>query len=285
MRARGDRVTFQRSVVVAAARSGPAVHVSSVALVPGGDSSTIQRLRSAPSSKPLSVTEVGDRPLTGVAHRDHERDGRTEPLAARERRALDRDTGAVLARRRVARLPAVTYAALRRSVRAVAGEPEEPADGPQRRRSSVSPGEDSPRGDRGHVDPHRADDHVRAAASVLLWRRVRQPVFVRAEVVLVSPADLHDRLRIRRARPAGGELPRPVRRVGPARGVLRAGRDPRVRAVRDRDRARGRGGHRDHGGPRRPQDPRGARRAAGAGRRHGQEHRRATFSGADARLR
>ena len=58
---------------------------------------------------------------------------------------------------------------------------------------------------------------------------------------------------------------------------------PRVRPVRDRDRARRRGRHRHHRRPRRPQDPRGARRPPGARRRPGQEPRRPALPRADAR--
>ena len=114
-------------------------------------------------------------------------------------------------------------------------------------------------------------------------RRVRLAVPVRAAPVLVPAADLDGRVRLRRARAAGRELPRPVRRARPPRRLLRARLDPRVRAVRDRDRAGRRGRHGDHRRPRRPQDPRGARRAAGARRRPGQEPRRAALPGADAR--
>ena len=116
-------------------------------------------------------------------------------------------------------------------------------------------------------------------------QRVRQPVPVRAEAVLVPAGRLDRRVRLRRPGPAGGELPRAVRRARPPRRLLRARVDPRVRPVRDRDRARRRGRHRDHRRPRRAQDPRGARRAAGARRRPGQEPRRAALPRADARDR
>ncbi len=105
------------------------------------------------------------------------------------------------------------------------------------------------------------------------------------QAVLVPAARLDGRLRLRRARPAGRQLPRPVRRARPPRRLLRARLDPRVRAVRDGDRARRRGRHRDHRRPRRAQDPRGARRAAGARRRPGQEPRRPALPRADARHR
>ena len=67
-------------------------------------------------------------------------------------------------------------------------------------------------------------------------RRVRQPVPLRAEALLVPAARLDGRVRLRRAGPAGRELPRAVRRARPPRRLLRARVDPRVRAVRDRDR-------------------------------------------------
>ncbi|CAA9509372.1 MAG: Conserved hypothetical integral membrane protein YrbEa, partial [uncultured Solirubrobacteraceae bacterium] len=155
--------------------------------------------------------------------------------------------------------------------------------GPQRRRSSVSSDEEPARRGRGHDDPHGQDDHVRPASAVPLRRRVRQPVPLRPEALLVSAARLDGRLRLRRAGPAGGELPGPVRRDRPPRRVLRARLDPRVRAVRDRDRAGGGGGHRDHRRSRRAQDPRGARRAAGARHRPDQEPRRAALPRAHAR--
>ena len=74
------------------------------------------------------------------------------------------------------------------------------------------------------------------AAAVPLRRRVRAAVPLRAAPVLVPAADLHGRLRLRRARPAGGEHPHPLRRHRPPRRLLRPRVDPRVRAVRDRDR-------------------------------------------------
>ena len=92
----------------------------------------------------------------------------------------------------------------------------------------------------------------------------------------------HGRLRLRRPGPAGGQLPDPVRRPRPARGLLRAGLDPRVRALGGLDDRGRRGRHRGDRRPRRAQDPRGARRAAGAGRRPGQEPGRAALPGADA---
>ena len=85
--------------------------------------------------------------------------------------------------------------------------------------------------------------------------------------------------------PAGGQLPRPVRRDRPPRRLLRARLDPRVRAVRDGDHPRRRRRHGDHRRPRRAQDPRGARRAPGARRRPDQEPRRAALPGADDRHR
>ena len=74
----------------------------------------------------------------------------------------------------------------------------------------------------------------------------------------------------------------PLRRPRPTRRVLRPRLDPRVRALRDGGGRRRRGRHRDHRGPRRPEDPRGARRAPGARRRPDQEPGRAALPGADA---
>ena len=108
---------------------------------------------------------------------------------------------------------------------------------------------------------------------------------LRAPPVLVPAAHLHRRVRLRRAGSAGRELPRPVRRARPPRRLLRPRLDPRVRPVRDGDRAGRRRRHGDHGGPRGAQDPRGARRAPGARRRPRQEPRRPALPGADARHR
>ena len=116
-------------------------------------------------------------------------------------------------------------------------------------------------------------------------RRVHQPVPVRPAAVLVPAADLDDRVRLRRAGTAGRQLPGAVRRARPPRRLLRAGVDPRVRAVRDGDHPRRRGRHGHHRRPRRAQDPRGARRPPGARRRPGQEPRRAALPGADDRDR
>ena len=157
------------------------------------------------------------------------------------------------------------------------------AIGPQRRRSGIPTDEEPARGSRRHDDPHGEDDHVRAAPAVPVRRRVRLAVPVRAEALLVPADRLDGRVRLRRARPAGRQLPRAVRRAGPPRRLLRARLDPRVRAVRDRDRARRRGRHRHHRRPRRAQDPRGARRPAGARRGPGQEPRRPALPRADAR--
>src|SRR5919202_652464 len=158
-------------------------------------------------------------------------------------------------------------------------------DGPIRRRPSVSSREEPARRGRGHDDPDGQDDRLRPPAAVSLRRRVRQPVPLRPAAVLVSAPDLDGRVRLRRAGPAGGELPRPVRRARSPRRLLRARLDPRVRAVRRCGRAGRRRGDRDHRRPRRAQDPRGARRAAGARGRPGQEPRRAALPRADARDR
>src|SRR4051812_27008636 len=157
--------------------------------------------------------------------------------------------------------------------------------GPKRRRSSLPACQEHAGRSRGHDDPHGQDDHVCPASAVPVRRRVRQPVPLRAEAVLVPADRLHGRVRLRRTRTAGCELPRPVRRARPPRRLLRAGEHPRVRPVRDRDRPRRRGGHSDHRRPRRPQDPRGAGRAAGARRGPGQEPRRPALPRADARDR
>src|SRR5437588_2471688 len=155
-------------------------------------------------------------------------------------------------------------------------------DGSQRRRPGVSSHEEPARRGGGHDDPHGEDDHVGAAPALSLRRRVRFPVPVRPAPVLVPVAGLDGGVRLRRARPAGGQLPRAVRRAGPPGRLLRAGVDPGVRAVRRRDRARRGGGHGDHRRPGRAQDPRGARRPAGAGRGPGQEPGGAALFGADA---
>ena len=157
--------------------------------------------------------------------------------------------------------------------------------GPNRRRSCLPAGQEPAGGSGRHDDPDGQDDHVCPAPAVPLRRRVRLPVPVRAEALLVPAGRLDGRLRLRRAGPAGRELPQPVRLDRPPRRLLRARLDPRVRPVRDRDRAGRRGRHGDHRRPRRAQDPRGARRAAGARRRPGQEPRGAALPGADARHR
>ena len=150
------------------------------------------------------------------------------------------------------------------------------------RRSSVPADEERPRRGREHDDPDRQDDRLGDPPAVPVRERVRRPVPVRDEAVLVPAADLDGRVRLRGAGAAGRQLPRAVRRAGPARRLLRARVDPRVRAVRRRDRARRRGRDRDHRRPRRAQDPRGARRAPGARRRSGQEPGRAAVPRADA---
>ena len=150
------------------------------------------------------------------------------------------------------------------------------------RRPSVPADQIRAGGGREHDDPHRPDAGVGGAAAVPVRQRVRRSVPVRDAAVLVPAAHLDDRLRLRGARAAGGQLPRPVRRAGPPRRLLRAGLDPRVRALRRRDRARRRGRHRDHRRPRGPQDPRGARRPPGPRRRPDQEPGRPALPGPDA---
>ena len=135
---------------------------------------------------------------------------------------------------------------------------------------------------RGDDDPHRAYDRLRGQAALPLRRGVHRPVPLRPAALLVPAAGLDRRLRLRRPRPAGGQLPLALRRPRPARRLLRARLDPRVRPLRHRRRRRRRRRHRDHRRPRRPQDPRGARRPAGARRRPDQEPGRAALPGADA---
>src|SRR5680860_19999 len=134
---------------------------------------------------------------------------------------------------------------------------------------------------RGHDDPHRTDDRLCDQTALPLRRGVHRPVSLRPAALLVPAAGLDRRLRLRRARVAGGQLPHPVRLARPARRLLRPRLDPRVRPLRHRGRRRRRRRHRDHRRPRRPQDPRGARRPAGARRRPDQEPRRAALPGAD----
>src|SRR5215207_6777975 len=158
-------------------------------------------------------------------------------------------------------------------------------DGPKRRRPSVPSYEESARRSRGHDDSHGQDDRLRPPPALPLRGRVRQPVPLRPAAVLVPAADLHGGVRLRGPWPAGGQLPRALRRARSPRRLLRPRLDPGVRPVRHRDRPGRRGRHRDHGRPRRAQDPRGARRAASARRRPGEEPRRAALFGAHARDR
>src|SRR3954452_2412967 len=153
------------------------------------------------------------------------------------------------------------------------------------RRQSVLADQEPARAGRGHDDPHGQDDHVGAPAALSVWRRVRDPVPVRAAAVLVPAARLDRGVRLRSARPPGGQLPCAVRVPGSPRRLLRAGERARVRAVRDRGDHGRRRRHGDHRRPGRAQDPRGARRAAGARRRPGQEPRGPALPGADDRDR
>src|SRR6476619_4053221 len=134
---------------------------------------------------------------------------------------------------------------------------------------------------RGHDDPDRAHAGLRGPASLSLRRGVHRPVPLRPAALLVSAAGLDRRLRLRRPRPAGGQLPHPLRLARPARWLLRPRFDPRVRPLRHRGRRRRRRRHGDHRRPRRAQDPRGARRAAGARRRPDQEPGGAALPRAD----
>ena len=147
---------------------------------------------------------------------------------------------------------------------------------------SFAPGEVLLRTGRGNDDPHLEHAGLRGQAAVPVRRGVHRPVPLRAAALLVPAADLHRRLRLRRPGPAGGQRLHALRHPRPARRLLRARLDPRVRALRDRRRRRRRRRHRDHRRPRRPQDPRGARRPAGARRRPDQEPGRAALPGADA---
>ncbi len=107
-----------------------------------------------------------------------------------------------------------------------------------RRRSRVLAHQGFARRGRQHDDPDRQDAGLRGAPAIPVRPRVRRAVHVRAAAVLVPAADLDDRVRVRGAGSSGRELPRAVRRARSARGFLRARVDPRVRAVRRRDRAR-----------------------------------------------
>ncbi|CAA9466673.1 MAG: Conserved hypothetical integral membrane protein YrbEa, partial [uncultured Rubrobacteraceae bacterium] len=149
--------------------------------------------------------------------------------------------------------------------------------GPKRRRSRLPAGEEPARRSGRHDDPDGQDDRLGDPPAVPVRRRVRGPVPLRPQALLVPARRLDRRLRLRRPRPAGRELPRALRGARPPRRLLRPRVHPRVRAVRDRDRARRRGGHRHHRGPRRQKDPRGARRPPGARRRPGEEPRGAAL--------
>src|SRR3954465_6116468 len=156
------------------------------------------------------------------------------------------------------------------------------ADGRIRGQQGVPARQVAVRSGGGDDDPHRADDRLGGQTALSLRRGVHRPVPLRPAALLVPAARLHRRLRLRRAGPAGGQLPLAVRRPRPPRRLLRPRLDPRVRALRDRGRRRRRRRHRDPPRPRRPQDPRGARRPAGAGRRPDQEPGRPALPGADA---
>src|SRR4051794_690988 len=126
----------------------------------------------------------------------------------------------------LAAAPTVTYPS-------ISGSPKgRLVSGSFRRRSWVLARQEPARRGRGHDDPHGEDDHVCPASAVSVRRRVRGSVPLRLEALLVPAAGLHRGLRLRGARVAGGELPRPLRRAGSPRRVLRARVDPGVRAVR-----------------------------------------------------
>ena len=86
------------------------------------------------------------------------------------------------------------------------GQPEE-TDGQISRRQGVPARQDPLRAGREHDDPDRQDARRRGQAPVSLRRRVHRPVPLRAAALLVPDDDLDDRLRVRRARAAGGQLP------------------------------------------------------------------------------
>src|SRR4051812_49828268 len=73
---------------------------------------------------------------------------------------------------------------------------------------------------RRHDDLDGQDDHVGAATAVSVWRRVRDPVPVRAAPVLVPAVDIDGRVRVWRAGSAGGALSDPVRIARPAPPAL-----------------------------------------------------------------
>ena len=103
-------------------------------------------------------------------------------------------------------------------------------DGSQRRRAGVPIRAALARGIRGHDDPHGQDHLVCPAAAVPVRRRVRLAVPVRAAALLVPAAHLDGLHLLRRAGPAGGELPDDLRRARPPRRLLRARRRARDRA-------------------------------------------------------
>src|SRR3954453_8792001 len=156
------------------------------------------------------------------------------------------------------------------------------ANGQIRSRQGIPPGQVSIRAGRRHDDPDRQDDRLGGPSAVSVRRGVHWPVPFRPPALLVPDDDLDAGLRLRRARPAGRQLPLAVRGPRSPRRLLRARVDPRVRTVRDCCGRRRRGRDGDHGGPRRPEDSRGARRASGARRRSDQESRRSPLPGADA---
>src|SRR5829696_3766446 len=170
----------------------------------------------------------------------------------------------------------------RRSHTLAASRTWEEGDDPRHRRPGVSSDEEHARGSRRHDDPDGEDRRVGHPPPVPVRRRVRLAVPLHAEAVLVSVADLHGGVRLRRPRAAGGQLPRALRRPGSPRRLLRARLHPRVRPNRHGHRPRRRGRHGHHRGPGGAQDPRGARRPAGARRRPGQEPRRPPLPGPDA---
>src|SRR4051794_7951822 len=98
--------------------------------------------------------------------------------------------------------------------------------GPSRSRQGVPSRKEPVRAGGEHDDPHRQDDHGHRQAAISLWRGVHQPVHLRPAAVLVSDADQHRRLRLRRPGPASGQLPHPVRGPRSPRRLLH----PRQRA-------------------------------------------------------
>src|SRR4051794_7729608 len=84
-------------------------------------------------------------------------------------------------------------------------------------RPSILADEEPAGAGRRHDDPYGEDYLAPPAPAVPLWRRVRDPVPVRAAALLVPASRIDRGVRLRRSGPSGGQLPDPVRLARPPR--------------------------------------------------------------------